>query len=101
MTSPLRVLWRQTRRNALMRQDDHCVYCGMKLITWLGSNATPTHTLVQGGVTVAYATLDHVIPLVCGGEDTITNTVLACAPCNREKGSMPVEIFVARKQVSK
>jgi len=30
-------------------------------------------------------TLDHVIPLSKGGEDTFENVVAACEPCNREK----------------
>jgi 5-methylcytosine-specific restriction endonuclease McrA len=91
MTSPLSALWRQTRRNSLMRRDDHCVYCRIRLITWLGRGTPPIYTLVQSGERVAYATLDHVIPLVCGGQDTIDNTVLACACCNRDKGDMSKE----------
>ena len=30
-------------------------------------------------------TVDHVIPLALGGDDTITNLALACAHCNRRK----------------
>jgi len=32
-------------------------------------------------------TIDHVIPLVRGGESTWTNLVAACAKCNNRKGA--------------
>jgi hypothetical protein len=31
---------------------------------------------------VSHPTLDHVIPLSCGGDNRDQNVVLACAPCN-------------------
>lgn len=36
------------------------------------------------------STLDHVVPLACGGLDNDNNRVLACEPCNQRRGhSMP------------
>lgn len=38
--------------------------------------------------------VDHMIPLVRGGCNDWTNLALACATCNRRKGSMTAEEFV-------
>lgn len=46
----------------------HCWLCGKKLIE-------------------KEATVDHVIPKSMGGENTETNYRMACAKCNRKKGS--------------
>lgn len=37
-------------------------------------------------LTAETATIDHKIPLARGGSNAQDNTVLACEPCNREKG---------------
>ncbi|WP_141205569.1 RNA-guided endonuclease IscB [Streptomyces griseorubiginosus] len=39
--------------------------------------------------------IEHLTPRSRGGSNRITNLVLACVPCNRAKGSMPVEGFLA------
>lgn len=98
-TTRIVMLWRQTRRASLMRKSDTCHYCNIKLIAWLGIGAPPIHTLAINGEPVCYATLDHVIALACGGQDTNENTVLACAKCNVEKKDMSYGAFVARKRV--
>lgn len=46
-----------------------CAYCGKKL-------------------TRQNATLDHVIPLSRGGDDSRRNLVWCCKKCNKEKGSL-------------
>lgn len=44
----------------------------------------------QKELTMETATIDHVIPLKRGGLDHQMNMVLACEPCNQERGhSMP------------
>ena len=43
-----------------------CYYCGRKL-------------------TSRQCTIDHVVPRSKGGEDSLSNYVLACGPCNWEK----------------
>lgn len=48
--------------------EEVCAYCGKKL-------------------TRQNATLDHVIPLSRGGDDSPRNLVWCCLKCNREKGS--------------
>jgi hypothetical protein len=39
--------------------------------------------------------IEHLRPRSRGGSDRISNLVLACVPCNRAKGSKPVEAFLA------
>lgn len=68
-------------RDALRRRDgDACNYCGnvMDFSDWSPRN-------------LRAATVDHVVPLVLGGSDTLRNTVLACLSCNTRKGGRPVE----------
>jgi hypothetical protein len=58
-------------KNILLAKDPHCHWCGIDLIK-------------------ETATLDHVIPLSRGGINNMNNYVLACSPCNQERGnSMP------------
>tara|TARA_Y100000034_G_C6904889_1_gene419571 strand:- start:3700 stop:4170 length:471 start_codon:yes stop_codon:yes gene_type:complete len=57
-----------TRKNLYIRDRGTCQYCGDKL-------------------TYENSTIDHVLPKSKGGEDKWENIVLACAPCNYQKGS--------------
>ena len=59
----------------LMSSDQHCAYCGSQ---------NPLHW-------------EHLIPKSRGGPDTIDNLVLACAPCNLQKGSLnPIDWYFKR-----
>lgn len=40
---------------------------------------------------------DHVLPLSRGGGNSITNIVPCCAPCNREKGSLTLSEWAAKR----
>ena len=41
---------------------------------------------------------EHVIPLACGGPDSIDNMVRACAPCNQAKGARdPYQWYIGRQ----
>ena len=57
-----------SRRNLLERDGHVCQYCG-------GHGDT----------------IDHIMPRSRGGEDSWTNCVCACAPCNRKKKNMTPE----------
>ena len=37
------------------------------------------------------ASIDHVVPVSCGGPHTFDNTVVACLPCNMSKNSRTPE----------
>ena len=47
-------------------------------------------------ITYEQATLDHVIPLVMGGIDSVENLQLSCNQCNQLKGNILPETFVDR-----
>lgn len=57
-----------SRSNLYARDKNTCQFCGVKL---------PSSEL----------TMDHVVPKSKGGKVTWTNIVLACAPCNLQKGN--------------
>lgn len=65
---------RKTRRRLrrlsvlLSKQNYYCKYCNKHL-------------------TINSATIDHVIPLVKGGENNISNMVASCRDCNIKKGN--------------
>lgn len=42
-------------------------------------------------------TRDHIVPRSAGGPDALANYQLMCAPCNKSKGSLPMDEFVAKK----
>lgn len=58
---------RFSRANVFIRDQNHCQYCGKSF--------PKTHL-----------TLDHVIPVVQGGDKIWENIVTACKPCNQKKG---------------
>ena len=58
-----------TRRNVLKRDRNTCVYCGSR----------------------QDLTLDHIIPLSKGGENSWENVVTACRRCNGRKGNRTLE----------
>jgi 5-methylcytosine-specific restriction endonuclease McrA len=58
---------RLTRRNLMLRDAFVCQYCSERR-------------------SVAELDIDHVVPRSRGGEDSWTNLVTACQPCNRRKG---------------
>lgn len=60
------------------KTDGHCAYCGCEL----------DKKEMQA---------DHVVPLHCGGADTVDNLLPACRSCNHYKGTSTLESF--RKKV--
>lgn len=57
------------------KQNGKCKYCGKK----------------------ANLTIDHVVPLISGGEHNAGNIVGACLSCNSRKSKMSVEEFAKRQ----
>ena len=51
-------------RLPLFSHDPRCAYCGRP-----------------------YETMDHIIPLACGGGTTLTNILPCCRECNEKKGT--------------
>jgi len=61
-----------TKKNVLLRDQNHCQYCGKKF---------PLEEL----------TVDHIIPRSKGGPTTWLNCVTSCRSCNLKKGSKSVQ----------
>ena len=94
--------WRPQRRRHLMHLAPFCYYCGVEVTEWTGEGAPPKNPKLKPRVGfIHYATLDHLVPIACGGQDTDENTVLACACCNYTKGNRSYEEFMRIRKVSK
>jgi hypothetical protein len=52
-----------------------CIHCNSKLV------------VADDGRSLGEATLEHIIPQTQGGTNDVTNLAVACARCNREKGT--------------
>ena len=46
-------------------------------------------------------TRDHIIPRSSGGPDALDNYQLMCSPCNRSKGSLPMDEFIKKREEQK
>lgn len=63
----------------LLYERDSCPYCGCRI-----------HRQETDDFYIQYkANLDHMDPLILGGEDTLRNTIYVCAACNQKKGDKP------------
>lgn len=75
LTAAGRIRWGASRLGSDLRrclseaQNHRCCWCG----------ARPD-----------YLTFDHVLPINKGGSDHPDNLVMACEPCNRERGNLQV-----------
>ncbi|TVP50014.1 MAG: HNH endonuclease [Gemmatimonadales bacterium] len=68
---------RQVTNTFLFARDDYvCQYCGRHRREFRGRE---------------FLTRDHVVPVSRGGENSWTNVVTACSPCNNRKGSRTPE----------
>lgn len=47
-------------------------------------------------LTLATATLEHIVPLDIGGLDNRNNMTVACEPCNRQRGNKMIELEAAK-----
>ena len=65
------------RKNIFARDENRCQYCG---------NRFPSSEL----------SIDHIVPLAYGGDNSWTNVVCACTDCNKRKGGRtPAEAHMA------
>jgi 5-methylcytosine-specific restriction endonuclease McrA len=72
--------WRRRRRERIFRRDGfRCHYCGAVFAP-------------------ADLTIDHRLARALGGTDADWNRLTSCADCNREKGALPYEFFLAMKR---
>lgn len=73
-----RKLTKAERMEVYKKTNGHCAYCGCR-------------------INFGEMQAEHVVPLHCGGEDTMDNMLPACRSCNHYKGTSTVERF--RKKV--
>lgn len=66
--------WKRLRLQVLRRDAYICAYCGLE------ANE-----------------VDHIVPKVRGGEDSLDNCVAACRKCNSEKKDKPEHVFLAQR----
>ena len=52
-----------------------CIHCNCKLL------------VADNGRSLGEATLEHIVPRTRGGTNAVENLAVACARCNREKGT--------------
>ncbi len=76
-------------RTLLRRDGDRCRWCGIRLVV-----AAPQAAWNR-------LTLDHVIPVSKGGTNALNNLALACGRCNRRRGPMPVEEWLAHPYLAR
>lgn len=67
--------WKKLRLKVLRRDAYTCAYCG-------------THDANE---------VDHIIPKVKGGEDSLENCVACCRRCNIQKKDKSVGVFLAQR----
>jgi len=60
-----------------------CQYCGV-----------PTLVRPEAGQHFRERTLDHIVPLSCGGRDELSNATLVCRSCNARKSTRPQREYV-------
>jgi len=63
----------EVREYLLEKYDRRCVYCD--------ATGVPLN-------------IDHVVAVALGGSHRITNLVTACVKCNRDKGNLPIQVFL-------
>ena len=62
-----------------------CHHCQKKLVfQWMAK---------KGTCVTLFATFDHIIPKSLGGTYHISNGVLSCQPCNRERSNLPIPLY--------
>ncbi|AXH46940.1 HNH endonuclease [Mycobacterium phage Aminay] len=68
---------RDRHRNTIRRGEPPCHICGCE-IDYRAGHLDPRSF-----------TIDHIVPLALGGEDTLDNLAAACRKCNRDKSDTP------------
>ena len=71
-------------------QDGCCAYCVRQM----------SKAAKRGEMRSDTVTLDHVVPLTCGGSHVRSNVVAACWECNMSKGNIPLALWLGRPDVA-
>jgi len=81
----IRAWWRRRQVRFLLRHNTLCTYCLCEM------NRTPGDA--------RQLTVDHWVPRSAGGSNRLANLVLACATCNRRKGSRSAFEYLASPEL--
>lgn len=83
-------------QNRLLNANPYCCYCNHRLVKWYTpyfDSAKKSSKNCSEGYTNSvwfskwYATIEHIIPRSKGGQNNISNLMLACEGCNKERGN--------------
>lgn len=72
------------KKELLAAQKYKCYWCHCSLHIWWKKD--PSNPLKR--IRVSVAELDHIIPRCAGGNNEISNLVMACQRCNRIRGTL-------------
>lgn len=85
-----------TKQAVIERDGPHCRYCGVTA-RWGWRRDAKGHLRPWIGPPLS---LDHVVPVILGGDDSVDNLVVACEPCNRRKFTGPAPALLPSRPVS-
>lgn len=69
--------------SAILMYQCRCAYCGVKLSRTPGK----PHSL----------SLDHFVPVACGGDTSAANVLPVCVECNNQKHETPPELWLRQR----
>lgn len=75
MPGKTRRRWRAKKMRVYERDNGRCFWCERRMETW-------------------DATIDHIVPQARGGGHAYDNIVLACRPCNEDRGDKIAEVYL-------
>jgi len=92
----------EVRRHMLERDGHHCRFCGIpvidprirKLLSALYPNAVPWGRMNKdqhAALQCLWLQFDHIIPNARGGDSSLENMVITCAPCNFSRMDLTIE----------
>jgi len=64
---------------------------------FVGSNRNAKCIYCETKLTMENATTDHIIPIAEKGNNCQVNLMVCCQPCNSERGTMPFNKFLKKK----
>lgn len=84
-----------TIKRLVARQGLECCYCH-ELCDW-----NDYEIKGQKQPCDKFPTIEHIIPIACGGTNTWDNVAVCCHKCNEERGTQELENFIAFKNSKK
>lgn len=86
-------------RKVLQRKSRNVISGAMQWKIWARDGYRCMYCQRMGGVAGVSLSIDHWIPLELGGVNDETNYLAACRNCNKAKGNMTPEAWVAKRKL--